>query len=96
MFEVLNGMMLKDGYLYKKVSLDVVRCCVVQPSEDDLLKFENSSNVDPSDQEWLSDLFGEQEKRLMIKGDNLNREGEDSSSTRVGDVPKVHDMVLFR
>lgn len=87
-------MMLKDGYLYKKVSLDSLRCCVVQPSEDDLLKFENSTNEDHSDQEWLSELFGEQKKRLVKKDDNM--EGEDSSNISMVDVSKVHDIVLFR
>ena len=91
--------MLKDGYLYKKVSLDSLSCCVVQPSEDDLLKFENCTNEDPGDKEWLSELFGEQKKRLMTKSDSFNMEGEDSSSISMEDlskVSKVQDLVLFR
>ncbi|KAK1382547.1 CCHC-type domain-containing protein [Heracleum sosnowskyi] len=95
-FEILDGMMLKDGYLYKKVSLDSLRCCVVQPSEDDLLKFENSTNEDDGDREWLSELFGEQGKRPMTKGDIFNMEGEDSSNISTENVSKVHDIVLFR
>ncbi|WOG87987.1 hypothetical protein DCAR_0207220 [Daucus carota subsp. sativus] len=98
-YEILDGMMLKDGYLYKKVSLDSLSCCVVQPSEDDLLKFENCTNEDPGDKEWLSELFGEQKKRLMTKSDSFNMEGEDSSSISMEDlskVSKVQDLVLFR
>ncbi|KAL1828017.1 hypothetical protein ACET3Z_006429 [Daucus carota] len=97
-YEILDGMMLKDGYLFKKVSLDSLSCCVVQPSEDDLLKFESCANEDPGDQEWLSELFGEK-KRLTTKGDSFNMEGEDSSSISMDDlskVSKVHDLVLFR
>lgn len=89
-------MMLKDGYLYKKVSLDSLRCCFVQPSEDDLLKFKNSTNQDHGDREWLSELFGEQEKGLVKKNDIFNMEGEDSLNSSMVDVSKVHDIVLFR
>ncbi|XP_074357445.1 protein RNA-directed DNA methylation 3-like isoform X2 [Apium graveolens] len=95
-FEILDGMMLKDGYLYKKVSLDSLRCCVVQPSEDDLLKFENSTNEDHGDREWLSELFGEQEKRHEKKDNICSMEGEDSSNMSMVDVSKIHDIVLFR
>lgn len=44
-------------------------------------------NEDPYDQEWLSKLFGEQEKRLMIKGIS-KRDGEDLSSISTEDVSR--------
>ncbi|KAL0286332.1 UNVERIFIED_CONTAM: protein RNA-directed DNA methylation 3 [Sesamum angustifolium] len=37
MFEILDGMMLKDGYLYKKVSIDSLSLWGVMPTEDELL-----------------------------------------------------------
>ncbi|KAE8732383.1 Pectin lyase-like superfamily protein isoform 1 [Hibiscus syriacus] len=56
-FQVLDGMMLKDGYLYKKVSIDSLSCWGIMPTEEELLKFSNSDNNESDDLEWLSQLY---------------------------------------
>ncbi|XWS75210.1 hypothetical protein CRYUN_Cryun01aG0066000 [Craigia yunnanensis] len=53
-FQILDGMLLKDGYLYKKVSLDSLSCWGVMPTEEELLKFSHSDNNESDDLEWLS------------------------------------------
>ncbi|KAL0303323.1 UNVERIFIED_CONTAM: protein RNA-directed DNA methylation 3 [Sesamum radiatum] len=63
MFEILDGMMLKDGYLYKKVSIDSLSLWGVMPTEDELLKFEPSKKDESTDVHWLSQLFGEKKKK---------------------------------
>lgn len=83
-FEILNGMMLKDGYLYKKVPINSLSCGVI-PSEDDILKFGPSKHDDFNDHEWLSQLYNEQERQLMVL---------QSDSLEIGF--KVHDMVFIR
>ncbi|KAF3945897.1 hypothetical protein CMV_027775 [Castanea mollissima] len=57
LFEVLDGLMLKDGYLYKKVSIDSLSCSGVMPSEEELLKFKSSENNETDDLEWLTQNF---------------------------------------
>ena len=68
-FEVLDGQMLKDGYLYKKVSIDSLSCAGVVPSEEELLKFKSSEKNEADDLEWLSQLYGDWKKKRTIRID---------------------------
>lgn len=94
-FEILDGMMLKDGYLYKKVPINSLSCSVL-PSEDELLKFEPPKDEDLNDLDWLSQLYGEQEGKVMIRSDKCDGQGEVLSSDSMENGFKVHDMVFFR
>ncbi|KAL5573981.1 hypothetical protein UlMin_023578 [Ulmus minor] len=44
--QVIDGMMIKDGYLYKKVSIDSLSCWGVMLTEEELLKFTSFENND--------------------------------------------------
>lgn len=56
-FEVLDGLMFKDGYLYKKVSIGALIHWGVQPSSDELSKFEDLGKVEDKDVSWLSSIY---------------------------------------
>ncbi|KAF7131830.1 hypothetical protein RHSIM_Rhsim09G0146800 [Rhododendron simsii] len=90
-FEVLDGMKLKDGYLYKKVSISSLMFWGLMPSEEELLKFEPNKKEDSDCQEWLSELYGEQEEKRIIKSEIGGSKGEGSPTCTF----EVHDPVLF-
>ncbi|CAI9773016.1 unnamed protein product [Fraxinus pennsylvanica] len=101
MFEILDGMLLKDGYLYKKVSIDSLSLWGVMPTDDELLKFEPSKKDESNDGQWLSQLFGEQKKKHVqaIKkdkggGKEGGKEGGSCSSTMENNF-EMHDLVFF-
>ncbi|XP_078436037.1 uncharacterized protein LOC144706850 [Wolffia australiana] len=56
-FDILDGVMLKDGYLYKKVSFFSLIFAGVKPSKAELLKFEPSPKEEPQDTEWMNGLY---------------------------------------
>ncbi|XP_058181374.1 protein RNA-directed DNA methylation 3-like [Rhododendron vialii] len=90
-FEVLDGMKLKDGYLYKKVSISSLMFWGLMPFEEELLKFKPNKKEDSDCQEWLSELYGEQEEKRIIKSQIGGSKGERSSTCTF----EVHDPVLF-
>ncbi|PSR92989.1 Protein RNA-directed DNA methylation like [Actinidia chinensis var. chinensis] len=104
-FEVFDGHQLKDGYLYKKVSLDSLSLWSVMPSEDELLKFEPAQKDESDCQEWLKQLFGEPIKKPSMNCDKGSGKGEggkgeggkgaSSSSSSKASSFEVHDLVLF-
>lgn len=78
-FLCLDGMMLKDGYLYKKVSVDSLSCWGVMPSEEEIMKFKPSENSESADLEWLSQLYGNDRKRKSINSDKGDGKRDGSS-----------------
>lgn len=97
MFEILDGIMLKDGYVYKKVSIDSLSFWGVVPTEDELLKFEPAKKDDATDVQWLSQLFGEKKKGQIekFKPDKGSGKSEGSTSGSMGNNFEVHDLVFF-
>ncbi|XP_031090783.1 protein RNA-directed DNA methylation 3 isoform X2 [Ipomoea triloba] len=99
MVEVLDGKMLREGYLFKKVSIDSLCFWGVMPSETELLKFEPYKNDEPQDTEWLSQLYGERKRKRTIKHDKGNgkggEKGEGSSNSANGNNFEVDDLVFF-
>lgn len=88
-FEVLDGMMLKDGYMYKWVSNGSVVFWGVQPSESELLKFSNVNKDDSEDLDWVSSVYsGRKKVRLTDDSDNV------ATTSRKNEY-KLHDLVLF-
>lgn len=81
MFEVLDGLMLKDGYLYKRVSIDSLNFWGVVPSEEELLKFKPSENNESDNLEWLTQLYGGPKKKRMIGNGKGGEKGESSSGS---------------
>ncbi|CAM9003787.1 unnamed protein product [Rhodiola kirilowii] len=100
-FQVLDGLMLKDGYLYKKVPLDSLNFSGVSPSEDEILKFNSSEKPESNDLEWLSQLYGgrgkkKQPMKSSKASDKGGGKGEGSSSSM--STPsgyEIHDLVCF-
>lgn len=90
-FEVLDGMTFKDGYLYKKVPIDSLIFWGLTLSEDEMLRFEPSVNDESKDLEWLSLLYGD--KKAVCTTMNDNEGGQEEGSARRGF--EVNDLVLF-
>ncbi|CAN4126596.1 unnamed protein product [Withania somnifera] len=99
MFEILDGKMLKDGYLYKKVGIDSLSYWGVMPTEAELLKFESSSNDEPQDVDWLTQLYGDRKKKRITNdfkvGQKGGEKGESSSSSSMENNFEVDDLVFF-
>ncbi|XP_058110427.1 protein RNA-directed DNA methylation 3-like isoform X2 [Magnolia sinica] len=94
-FQILDGLMLKNGYLYKKVSIGSLGCWQVQPSPDEIQKFEVSGDTSECS-DWLSAIYGGRRKScsgLADKGTVETSEG--TSETKEGDNFELHDLVLF-
>lgn len=99
-FQVIDGLMLKDGYIYKKVPLDSLNFSGVNPSEDEILKFNSSEKSESNDLEWLSQLYGARDKKRPVKSikksDKGGGKGEGSSSSlSLPNGYDVHDLVCF-
>ncbi|CAL9773923.1 unnamed protein product [Musa acuminata subsp. burmannicoides] len=89
LFEVLDGMMLKDGYLFKKVSTGSVIFSGVQPSSSELLMFSDVTNNMVEDLNWVSSIYNARKKKP----------GAEILDDEVSVVTKndygLHDLVLF-
>lgn len=94
-FEILDGHMLKDGYLYKKVSMDSLNFWGVVPKDEEILKFVPSENSVSNDLEWLTQIYGEPKKKRTITGDKGGEKGEGSSSSGVVNGFELYDLVCF-
>lgn len=99
MFEILDGKMLKDGYLYKKVGTDSLSYWGVMPTEAELLKFEPAINDEPQDVDWLTQLYGDRKKKRITNdfkvGQKGGEKGESSSSSSMENNFEVDDLVFF-
>ncbi|KAL8059507.1 hypothetical protein ABFX02_03G092200 [Erythranthe guttata] len=70
-FEKIEGMMFKDGFLYKNVSLKSLRTLNVQPTFDELEKFRKTGENGDGDTSNLSTLFANRKKGHFMKGDRV-------------------------
>ncbi|CAN8246881.1 unnamed protein product [Cochlearia groenlandica] len=68
-FENIGGMLFKDGFLYKQVSLKSITAQNVTPTFDELEKFNKPSENGESDIGGLSTLFANRKKGHFMKGD---------------------------
>ncbi|XVE99222.1 hypothetical protein REPUB_Repub03eG0178900 [Reevesia pubescens] len=94
-FQILDGMMLKDGYLYKRVSIDSLSCWGVMPTEEELLKFSHSDNIESDDLEWLSQLYGEKKRKKTITNDKGGEKGEGASGSGMDNGFELYNLVCF-
>ncbi|ESQ40338.1 hypothetical protein EUTSA_v10015856mg, partial [Eutrema salsugineum] len=76
-FEHLDSLMLKDGFLYKKLSLDSLSWGVI-PSKEEILKFRPVEQKEPGDVEWISEIYGEEKKKKIIPTGSVRGKGEGS------------------
>lgn len=81
--------MLKDGYLFKKVSTGSVIFSGVQPSSSELLMFSDVTNNMVEDLNWVSSIYNARKKKP----------GAEILDDEVSVVTKndygLHDLVLF-
>lgn len=70
-FEMLDGLMFKDGFLYKRVALSSLIYWGIQPTETELLKFSSSpSNRSSADDlDWVSSIYGPKKRNLPRERD---------------------------
>ncbi|XAR49624.1 hypothetical protein NMG60_11032888 [Bertholletia excelsa] len=69
-FENINGMMFKDGFLYKTVSMKSISTQNIHPTFDELEKFRQPGEND-GDMASLSTLFANRKKGHFMKGDQV-------------------------
>ncbi|XP_073138933.1 putative transcription elongation factor SPT5 homolog 1 [Henckelia pumila] len=70
-YEKIEGMMFKDGFLYKNVSLKSLSTLNAQPTFDELEKFRQPTETGDGDVSSLSTLFANRRKGHFMKGDRV-------------------------
>ncbi|CAI0395932.1 unnamed protein product [Linum tenue] len=68
-FESIEGMLFKDGFLYKTVSMKSITAANIKPSFDELEKFHKPGEHGDDDMASLSTLFANRKKGHFLKGD---------------------------
>ncbi|XP_062231805.1 protein RNA-directed DNA methylation 3 [Phragmites australis] len=109
-FEVLDGLMFKDGFLYKRVALSSLIYWGIQPTETELLKFSSSpSNRSSADDlDWVSSIYGPKKRNLPkerdVKASSSKMKSSKASNLKAStstenyddnDEFNLHDLVLF-
>ncbi|KAM0937231.1 putative ribosomal protein L2, domain 2 [Dioscorea sansibarensis] len=88
-FDVLDGLMLKDGFVYKKVSIGSLVCWGVKPSKSELLQFGESNKDEHEDLGWISSVYSGQQKIKVVEASHQK------SDDKLGNGYKLFDLVLF-
>ncbi|ESW09521.1 hypothetical protein PHAVU_009G134600 [Phaseolus vulgaris] len=70
-FDAIGGMMFKDGFLYKTVSIKSISAQNIKPSFDELEKFRKPGESGDGDVASLSTLFANRKKGHFMKGDAI-------------------------
>ncbi|XP_022773329.1 putative transcription elongation factor SPT5 homolog 1 [Durio zibethinus] len=68
-FENIGGMLFKDGFLYKTVSMKSISAQNIKPTFDELEKFRTPSGNGEGEMVGLSTLFANRKKGHFMKGD---------------------------
>uniref|UniRef100_A0A452ZHJ1 Uncharacterized protein n=1 Tax=Aegilops tauschii subsp. strangulata TaxID=200361 RepID=A0A452ZHJ1_AEGTS len=74
-FEVLDGLMFKDGFLYKRVALSSLIYWGIQPTDTEILKFSSSPSIKSSadDMDWVSGIYGHNKKRNVPREPDMKK-----------------------
>ncbi|RAL37870.1 hypothetical protein DM860_000564 [Cuscuta australis] len=70
-FQYIGGMMFKEGFYYKTVSMKSISTHNIQPSFDELEKFRQPGERGDGDMASLSTLFANRKKGHFMKGDRV-------------------------
>ncbi|KAF7125062.1 hypothetical protein RHSIM_Rhsim12G0009500 [Rhododendron simsii] len=70
-FENIGGMMFKDGFLYKNVSMKSISTQNIQPTFDEFEKFQQPIEHGVGDMASLSTVFENRKKCHFMKGDQV-------------------------
>ncbi|XVF39134.1 hypothetical protein PTKIN_Ptkin01aG0011300 [Pterospermum kingtungense] len=68
-FENIGGMLFKEGFLYKTVSMKSISAQNIKPTFDELQKFQTPSKDGEAEMVGLSTLFSNRKKGHFMKGD---------------------------
>lgn len=68
-YDYIDGMLFKDGFLYKNVSMKSISSQNIKPTFDELEKFRKPSEHGDGDIGNLSTLFANRKKGHFVKGD---------------------------
>ncbi|KAK6938324.1 KOW protein [Dillenia turbinata] len=93
-FENIGGMMFKDGFLYKTVSMKSVSTQNIQPNFDELEKFRGPGENGDGDMASLSTLFANRKKGHFMKGDRVMVVKGDLKNLK-GWVEKVEEENIY-
>ncbi|XP_059631667.1 putative transcription elongation factor SPT5 homolog 1 isoform X3 [Cornus florida] len=93
-FENINGMMFKDGFLYKTVSMKSISTQNIQPTFDELEKFRQPGESGDGDMASLSTLFANRKKGHFMKGDRVIVVKGDLKNLK-GSVEKVEEGIVY-
>ncbi|XP_039800344.1 protein RNA-directed DNA methylation 3-like isoform X2 [Panicum virgatum] len=107
-FEVLDGLMFKDGFLYKRVALSSLIYWGIQPTETELLKFSSPLNrASADDLDWVSSIYGPKKRNIPAERDIKSPSSSKMKSSKTpkaststenfddNDEFNLHDLVLF-
>ncbi|RCV17033.1 hypothetical protein SETIT_3G186400v2 [Setaria italica] len=107
-FEVLDGLMFKDGFLYKRVALSSLIYWGIQPTETELLKFSSSpiNRASADDLDWVSSIYGPKKRNLpaergikspssKTKSSKASKASTSTENYDDNDEFNLHDLVLF-
>jgi len=108
-FEVLDGLMFKDGFLYKRVALSSLIYWGIQPTETELLKFSSSplNRASADDLDWVSSIYGPKKRNIPAERDIKSPSSSKMKSSKTSkaststenfddnDEFNLHDLVLF-
>lgn len=81
--------MLKDGYLYKKVSIGSIIFFGVQPSSSELLMFSDATKRMDEDQNWISSIYSAHKENPSTETSDKKK------SVDMKNGYNLHDLVLF-
>ncbi|KAJ0963136.1 hypothetical protein J5N97_028258 [Dioscorea zingiberensis] len=84
-----DGLMLKDGFVYKKVSIGSLVCWGVQPSKAELLNFSESNKDEAEDLDWISSVYSGRRKIKVVEASHQ------TSNDKQGNGYDLYDLVLF-
>nr|CAB3461038.1 unnamed protein product [Digitaria exilis] len=106
-YEVLDGLMFKDGFLYKRVALSSLIYWGIQPTETELLKFSSSpiNRASADDLDWVSSIYGPKKRNLpaernitsssKMKSSKTSKASTSTENLDDNDDFNLHDLVLF-
>ncbi|KAL6635202.1 hypothetical protein ACP70R_027873 [Stipagrostis hirtigluma subsp. patula] len=89
-FDIVDGLMFKDGFLHKTFSVKSISTQNIQPSFDELEKFRKPGDDRNEDVASLSSLFANRKKGHFMKGDAVIVIRGDLKNLK-GSVEKVED-----
>ncbi|KAL5976630.1 hypothetical protein ACLOJK_020963 [Asimina triloba] len=93
-FETIDGLMLKNGYLHKKLAFGSLTCWEVQPLPEEKEKFKVVDDLSENS-DWLSGIYrGRRKTHPGSAGKGMGETSEGISETD-GDSFELHDLVMF-